>query len=427
MRSRNRLRSERKIKRDDEDIVPSRASSPRSRKKWNIPVSAAGKGSIVQSQKVVEKGEGIFQFDPGYEVTENITTVSELRSFTGITPKEEQQLNRVVRRHPMSITPYYLSLIDWSDPYDPIRRMAVPSPNELDISGSYDTSGERENTKIPGLQHKYGQTALILLTNKCAMYCRHCFRKRLVGLPNEEVIERFTNAILYLKEHPEINNVLLSGGDPLMLPNRVLGRVLSMLSGNPHLEFIRIGSRCPVTYPDRIIGDIHLLALLKSHSLPHRRLYLVTQFNHPREITEESTNAVSSLLRNNVIVNNQTVLLKGVNDDPAVLADLQNRLVSIGVNPYYVFQCRPVKRVKSQFQLPLARGIRIVEDAKKLLNGHSKRFKYIMAHRTGKIEILGVMDGELYMKYHQAKNPANLGRLFKRRLDPTAGWLDDLN
>jgi len=425
MKLRSKLKPRHEIRREDEDVMVFRPSmiEPVIEHGHHGPDTEQKPSPRSREKVVSERGTEI---NLRRELSNNITSISQLKSFTEISQKEERRLNRIVERHPMSITPYYLSLIDWNDPDDPIRKMAVPSLNELDISGSYDTSGERENTKFHGLQHKYSQTALILLTNKCAMYCRHCFRKRLVGLPNEEILTRFTNAMVYVKQHPEINNILLSGGDPLMLSKNVLGKVLTMLSGIPHLKFIRIGSRCPVTFPARITGDTRLLALLKAHSLPHRRLYLITQFNHPREITEESTQAVASLLRSNVIVNNQTVLLKGVNDDPEVLADLSNQLVSIGVNPYYVFQCRPVKRVKTQFQLPLERGIRIVEDAKKLLNGHSKRFKYIMAHRTGKIEILGVMDGELYMKYHQAKNPMNLGRLFKRRLNPTAGWLDDL-
>jgi L-lysine 2,3-aminomutase len=126
-------------------------------------------------------------------------------------------------------------------------------------------------------------------------------------------------------------------------------------------------------------------------------------------------------------VNNQTVLLKGVNDDPMTLTNLLNSLVSIGVNPYYVFQCRPVKRVKNHFQVPLCRGIEIVEETKKHCNGHSKRFRYIMSHRTGKIEILGIFDDEIYFKYHQAKSRNKIGKIFKKPVDETAGWLDDFN
>jgi L-lysine 2,3-aminomutase len=132
------------------------------------------------------------------------------------------------------------------------------------------------------------------------------------------------------------------------------------------------------------------------------------------------------MIKSGVIVNNQTVLLKGVNDNPETLANLLNKLVSIGVNPYYVFQCRPVKRVKTHFQVPIYRGIKVVEEAKKRCNGHSKRFRYIMSHRAGKIEILGIFDDKIYFKYHQAKNNKRIGKIFTRPVDENAGWLDDL-
>jgi lysine 2,3-aminomutase len=219
---------------------------------------------------------------------------------------------------------------------------------------------------------------------------------------------------------------LISGGDPLVLKNEVIEQILSILSDIPQIKFIRFGSRAPVTFPSRFQDD-ELLKILSRYSRPDRRIYVVTQFNHPNEITKQSIKAVDNLIKSGVIVNNQTVLLKGVNDNPMTLVNLQNSLVSIGVNPYYVFQCRPVKRVKSNFQVPLYRGIAIVEEAKKHCNGHSKRFRYIMSHRSGKIEILGIFDGEIYFKYHQAKNRSKIGKIFTRPVDEHAGWLDDFH
>ncbi|MDG6221369.1 MAG: KamA family radical SAM protein, partial [Candidatus Thermoplasmatota archaeon] len=322
------------------------------------------------------------------ELEKSIRTIDELLEYADISDSEVRKLRQIVERHPLLISRYYLSLIDWSDPNDPIRHMAVPSIDELDITGSYDTSGEKVHTKMVGLQHKYRETALVLCTNRCAMYCRHCFRKRLVGLSDGEIVENFENAAKYIEEHPEICNVLISGGDPLVLRTEVLENFLESLAKIEHLRFVRIGSRVPVTFPHRINEDDELMALFRKHSMPERRLYVVTHFNHPREITEESTRAVARLIEQGVVINNQTVLLRGVNDDSVVLAELQSRLVGIGVNPYYVFQCRPVKRVKTHFQVPLDRGIRIVEGAKSTLDGHSKRFRYIMSHKRGKIEIL---------------------------------------
>ena len=354
-----------------------------------------------------------------------ISTVEQLKNFVNLSPKEEKKLKQITQRHPMRVTPYYMSLIDWNNPEDPIKKMAIPSIEELNLQGSYNTSGEAENTKMTGLQYKYQETALILATNKCAMYCRHCFRKRLVGLETKEIIERFEDAANYIKQHETINNVLISGGDPFVLKNEVIEQILSILFALPQIQFLRFGSRAPVTFPSRFEDD-ELLNILSRYSCPNRRIYVVTQFNHSNEITEKSIKAVDNLIKCGVLVNNQTVLLKGVNDNSMTITDLQNRLVGIGVNPYYIFQCRPVKRVKSHFQVSLCRAIQIIEKAKSHLNGHSKRFRFIMSHKTGKIEILGLFDGEVYFKYHQAKNRRNLGQILKSPVDENAGWLDEL-
>jgi lysine 2,3-aminomutase len=360
------------------------------------------------------------------ELKGSISTVEQLRRYVDLGPREEKQLRHIIGLHPMRIPRYYAGLIDWDDPADPLRRIAVPDAAELDLAGSYDTSGEQQSTKLPGLQHKYAQTALVLATNRCALYCRHCFRKRLVGLPSEEVLKRFSDAARYIEKHKEIRNVLLSGGDPLVLPTRLINRFLERLSKVSHLNYVRIGTRVPVTFPGRILSDADLLSVLRRHSRKFERLYLVTQFEHPREITVNSTEAADRLIRAGVVLINQAILLKGVNDNPTVLAELHSKLVKVGIGPYYLFQCRPVKRVKRRFQVPLKQGYKIVESAKAMLDGPSKRFRYVMSHRSGKIEILGVAGDEIYLKYHQARDPNNLGRFFKRRLVPDAGWLDDL-
>lgn len=359
------------------------------------------------------------------KLNENICTVEQLKQYIDLTSKEEKKFQEVIKIHPMYIPKYYLSLINKNDKNDPIRKMIIPSVEELDPSGSYDPSGEQENTKMPGLQHKYGETALILSTNRCAAYCRYCFRKRLVGLPTQEIIDQFNSAVKYIKKNKNISNVLISGGDPFALPTSILTQFLEKLSTIPHLQFIRFGSRIPVTFPDRILQDDKLLDLLKKYSRKERRIYVVTHFNHPNEITEKSINAIDKLINSNVTVNNQTVLLKGVNDNPDTLVELMNGLVNMGVIPYYVFQCRPVKRVKTHFQVPLEKGYKIVEDAKRRLDGHAKRFRYIMSHRGGKIEIVGIIGDEIYLKYHQAKDKENIGRFFKKKLNKTACWLDD--
>jgi KamA family protein len=361
------------------------------------------------------------------ELANNVTTLEGLKEYIDLAAEEEEELQEVIDLHPMSIPRYYLSLIDPKDPDDPIRKMAVPSVNELDVTGFYDTSGEKENTKLPGLQHKYKNTVLLLSANVCSMYCRHCFRKRMVGLTNDEVMSRFDEAYEYIGAHPEVNNVLISGGDSLILPTQVIAHLLEKLTRLPHLDYIRFGTRMVLAYPDRILKDDELVEVFKAYSKKDRRIYLSTQFNHPNEITEQSTEAVSRFIESGVIVNNQTVLLKGVNDTPETLANLQKNLVRIGVNPYYVFQCRPVKRVKNHFQVPLAEGYRIVDEARGMLDGVSKRFRYAMSHEKGKIEILGTIGDEMFFKHQQAKDPEDASRFFKRKLDETAGWLDELS
>ena len=360
------------------------------------------------------------------ELQNCVCTLDQIKGFADLSPTEKEKVEQVAKTHPMRVSKYYMSLINWDDPQDPIKKMAAPSSEELNLEGFYDTSGEAENTKMPGLQHKYSETALILATNRCAVYCRHCFRKRLVGLPSDEILKRFEDATEYIAQHKEINNVLISGGDPLVLNNEIIERFLELLTKMDQLSFIRFGSRTPVTLPSRL-DDPELLALFKKYSKSNKRIYVVTQFNHPREITPQSVRAVSNLIESGIMLSNQTVLLRGVNDNPETLAVLMDDLVSIGVTPYYVFQCRPVKRVKHHFQVPICEGVKIVEKAKAKGNGHSKRFKYVMSHITGKIEILGIMNGNAYFKYHEAKDRKNLGVMFKRRVNENAGWLDDFS
>ncbi len=361
------------------------------------------------------------------ELKRNITTVEELSRYLDIDPDERRCLEEVVARHPMNITRYYLSLVEKDDPDDPIRRMAVPSLDEMDLDGSYDTSGELDNVKVSGLQHKYLQTALVLATNRCPVYCRFCFRKRLVGLPTKEVARRFRDVVDYVKAHGEITNVLISGGDPLILPTGLLEGFLKELSAVKHLQYVRIGTRVLATFPQRILDDPFLVEVFEEFSHRGKMVYLVTHFNHPRELTREAREAVSRLLKSGVVVHNQAVLLKGVNDNSETLSSLMQGLVGVGVVPYYLFQCRPVKRVKRRFQVTLEEGYWIVEEAKRRLDGLAKRFRYVMSHRTGKVEIVGIHGNRIYFKYHQAVDPYDMGLFFSRRLRAGARWLDDLD
>jgi KamA family protein len=343
-----------------------------------------------------------------------------------LTANEEERLAEIIKQYPMRIPEYYISLIDPNDKDDPIRRMCIPDLAEGQEGGCPDTSGEMENTVLTGMQHKYRQTVMILSTNQCAMYCRHCFRKRMVGITGEETARQLPEIVSYIKAHEEINNVLISGGDSFMNSNGVIREYLESFCDIPHLDFIRFGTRMPVVLPQRITEDEALLSILEEYN-QKKQIYIITQFNHPRELTPEAIGAVECLKQTGCIVRNQTVLLKGVNDQAEVLAELMNKLVKIGVVPYYIFQCRPVRGVKNQFQLPLRQSSQIVEKARTQMNGQAKSVRYVMAHITGKITIVGsVGKGTMLFKYHQAKDPKNSSRVFLQEIGPEQGWLGEI-
>lgn len=358
----------------------------------------------------------------------NITTAEEVNEALdwNLSIEEKGRLENIIDKYPMSIPQYYLSLINKSDPDDPIRKLCVPSILETDLSGSLDTSGEASNTVVNGLQHKYKQTGMYLSTNRCAMYCRHCFRKRLVGVNDEEINKEFNEVVNYIKEHSEMTNVLVSGGDSFMNSNKKIEKILSELSSIDHISFIRFGTRTPVVLPQRIYEDSELLGILE-HFNKLKQIYVITHFNHPNEITKESTSAIEALRNIGIVVRNQTVLLKGINDNSDTLASLMRGLTEIGVIPYYIFQCRPVSGVKTQFQVPFKKAIELIDEARAKLNGISKSFKYAMSHPTGKIEIIGSLsENDLLFKYHQAKYDDDQGRIMKIKVSDDQAWLPDV-
>ena len=357
------------------------------------------------------------------QIQNSIHSIDDFLQVVSLSPEERVRMESILDSAPMLVTPYYLSLIDFSDENDPIAKIALPSFGEADRSGSYDTSGEGDNTVVTGLQHKYEETALMLSTSRCAMYCRHCFRKRLVGIHDKDSVQNMEEVRAYILAHPEIKNVLVSGGDALMNSNEDLRHILDALIDIKHLDFIRLATRTPVTLPQRITEDGELIEMLASYN-ERKQLFVVTQFDHPREITPESTAAVKAILGLGIPVRNQTVLLKGINDDPQVLGALLSALPSIGVEPYYVFQCRPVSGVKSSFQVPLRKGVEIIEEARGMQNGIAKSFRYCMSHVSGKIEIVGNLDGgKMLFKYYEAKDRSQLGQLFIEDIAQDQAWL----
>lgn len=303
--------------------------------------------------------------------------------------------------YPMRLPQYYYEVAKKSRG-SCLLKTCIPSCNELLDDGEEDTSGEGSNCVIKGVQHKYKNTVLILTTDECAMYCRYCFRKRMVGGRGDETVENIDKIYEYISVHPEVDNVLLSGGDVLMLDNSVIEGYLSKLCAIPQLDFLRLGTKIPVVYPNRIASDTELLQILKHYS-KKKTIYMITQFNHPDEITAKVQEVIRLIRDTGVILRNQSVLLKGVNDNYHILCELMNRLVSIGITPYYVFQCRPVKGTGGMFQVALDEGVKIIEKTKEKLNGIAKSFRYICSIPMGKAEIIAIQNDKVLYMMHEIR------------------------
>lgn len=296
---------------------------------------------------------------------------NQVRSFTRLasvmhTPVELlAACGSVMDTYPLAITPYYLSLIDTTEERDPLRGQCVPDPRELDLvlGEADDPLGEEAAMPVPGLIHRYPDRCLLIVTNACAVYCRHCNRKRIWRDEKPRGGREWLQPMIdHVARTPSLREVILSGGDPLMLPDGLLDWLLGALRAIPHVEVLRIGSRAPVTLPMRITPE--LCKILKQH----RPLWFNTQFNHAREITPESTRACERLLMAGIPVSNQSVLLKGINDDYATMRDLLVGLERISVRPYYLFQCDPV-RGANHFRAEIQGGIEIMETLRQTVSG----------------------------------------------------------
>lgn len=382
--------------------------------------------------RTVEKSEtNWLEVNWQVELNNNITSVENLEDYIPLNGNEKEELIKITDKHPMNIPRYYLELINPKDSEDPIRKLAVPSTDELILTGAMgettaDPYGDDKHDKGNGILHKYPYTALVVSTEYCSMYCRHCFRKRMVGLPNDQTVKSFQQAAQYIAEHKEIKNVVMSGGDPMLLPTGVLRSMLDSLRHIDHINFVRIGSRAPVVFPMRFFDD-ELIEVLADFNA-EKPLYVPTHFNHPNEITQEAKTAVQRLRDAGVTVNNQAVLLKGVNDSIDTLTELMDGLLQIGVNPYYLYQCMPVERVRHHFQVPLQQGVDLVDAARRKMDGYAKRFKFIIGHDIGKLEICGRVDDKLILKQLHARpdHQEESSRILVRQLTETGGWLDDL-
>ncbi len=304
-----------------------------------------------------------------WQLKHRIHDISTFERLTGIRfeTDEKKLIEKTIEKFPLSITPYYLSLIDTDDyKNDPFFKQSFPSPMEL-IVEKYEMSdplAEDKDSPAPGITHRYPDRVLFHISNICSMYCRHCTRKRKVGdvesVPTKDEIMK---GIEYIKNTPAVRDVLLSGGDPFMLSDEYLDWILTELRNIPHVEIIRIGTRMPVVLPYRITDD--LVAVLKKH----HPIWVNTHFNHPREITASSIEALRTLADAGIPLGNQSVLLAGVNDCPRIMKKLVHKLVQNRVRPYYLYQCDMAEGL-SHFRTPVGKGIEIMES----LIGHTSGF-----------------------------------------------------
>jgi lysine 2,3-aminomutase len=339
-----------------------------------------------------------------------ITTVDRLTQFIPLSFEEQAQLRLVTMRYPLSVTPYYLSLINPNDPEDPVRKQAVPSILEMTMGtmGMEDPLAEKEDSVVPGLVHRYPDRVLMVLTDICPMLCRHCTRKREWRhggwvRPASEI-----EAMLdYIRRHRNVRDIIISGGDPLTLATGHLENIISRVRAIKHVEIIRIGTRFPVVLPQRI--DDELCAMLSKYG----PIWLNTHFNHPNEITKEAAEACDRLVRSGVPVNNQSVLLRGVNDTVETQTKLCHGLLRIKVRPYYLFQCDEVQGTE-HLRTPVEVGIKIIEG----MRGHTSglavpAFVIDLPQGGGKVPlqpnyVLAQTDEELLLKNYE-------GNIFRYR------------
>ncbi|MDH4203407.1 MAG: KamA family radical SAM protein [Phycisphaerae bacterium] len=319
-----------------------------------------------------------------WQIRNRIRSLDQLAKYVSSLSRRHE-LQNVIEKYPMAITPYYASIIQQADLSDPVFRMSVPNIQEMYDPPCLtdDPLEEHQDMPVPGLVHRYRDRALLIATTMCSMYCRHCTRKRIAGTRETAIsARRMRQAQEYLFNHPEITDVIISGGDPLTMSDAAIEAVLSMLRSVPSVQVIRIGTRVPVVLPMRITDD--LVNMLKKY----HPLWINTHFNHPNELTDEARAACAKLADAGIPLGNQTVLLCGINDDPQVIEQLCRGLISTRVRPYYMYQCDLVRGVE-HFRTSVRKGMEIMEYLRGRVSGIAiPTFVVDAPHGGGKIPVL---------------------------------------
>lgn len=302
-----------------------------------------------------------------WQLKHRISNLEDLERRLTLTESEREGVRLAGSKLSLSITPHFFSLIDKSNPDCPIRRQVIPTLDEgrVDSSEMLDPVGEDLSSPIPGLVHRYPDRVLLLVTDRCAAYCRYCTRSRLVsGASGYDFHPNLPQSIAYLREHTEVRDVLLSGGDPLLLSDDKLDHLLTTLRSIPHLEFLRIGSRIPIFLPQRITPE--LCAILRKH----HPLWMSVHTNHPRELTSEVREGLERLADSGIPLGNQSVLLSRVNDNVEVMRELVHKLLLCRVRPYYLYQCDLIQGSK-HLRSPVGKGLEIIEGLRGFTSGYA--------------------------------------------------------
>ena len=301
-----------------------------------------------------------------WQVKNRIESLEDLKKYITLSAEEEEGAKKTLETLRMAITPYYFSLMDINDPNCPVRKQAIPSIKEIHKAEAdlLDPLHEDEDSPVPGLTHRYPDRVLLLITDMCSMYCRHCTRRRFAGANDDAMpMDRIDKAIEYIAKTPQVRDVLLSGGDALLVSDETLEYIISKLRAIPHVEIVRIGSRTPVVLPQRITPE--LVEMLKKY----HPIWLNTHFNHPKEVTPESKKACELMANAGIPLGNQSVLLRGINDCVHVMKRLVHDLVKMRVRPYYIYQC-DLSMGLEHFRTPVSKGIEIIEG----LRGHTSGY-----------------------------------------------------
>ncbi len=325
-----------------------------------------------------------FWNDWKWQFKNRITDVNKLAEILPMTDDERTQISKCLEHFKMAITPYYASLINFSDANDPVKKQCVPSIEELKPCDNdlADPLNEEGDSPIPHIVHRYPNRVLLLVTFKCSMYCRHCTRRRVVGEEDTMISKKeFDNALNYIKNHEEINDVLISGGDPLVMSDEKLEYIISSLRAIPHIGVIRIGTRVPVVMPMRITDD--LVNMLKKY----HPIWINTHFNHPNEVTDDAKKACAKIIDAGIPLGNQSVLLKGINDNVETMKTLVTKLVQARVRPYYLYQCDLSQGI-GHFRTTVDTGVEIIHKLQGYISGFAvPKFVIDAPEGGGKIPI----------------------------------------